>query len=114
MKKAVEFDLADLSDILEGFVTKLPKMSQHDLIDLAARLKPVAKNTKAIDDFVKVMVKEKLKHKEGMLPGGLFKAVLKLVPIGRLDQKALKEDKPALVEEYTRDDTDERVTFEVK
>ena len=114
MKKSIETDLADLTAILENFVSSLGSLSQVEKIDVAARLKPVAKACKQLDDEVKELVKVKLKHKEGTVVGVLFKAVLKLVDTKRLDQKALKEAEPELVEEYMKDATDERVTFELR
>jgi hypothetical protein len=114
MKKALELDLADLKDILEGFTLKLDKMTEAELIDLAARLKPVAKHCKTIDEYVKEAIKTKLRHKDGVRLGGLFRAVLKLVPTKRLDQAGLKENEPAIFNEYCKDATDERVTFELR
>lgn len=114
MKKNMEGDLVDLADILEVFVDKLDKMSQADLIDLAARLKPVAAHVEVIDKHVKTFVKEKLKHKEGSLLGANFRAELKLVPIDRFEQKEFKEVEPVLYKEYIRKDTDERVSFKVR
>jgi hypothetical protein len=114
MKKSMEIDFADLTDILESFTKKLDKMAQPDLIDLAARLKPVAKHCEAIDKFVKDFVKEKLKGKEDVLPGGMFMAKLALVQVSRLDQKALKAAEPDLYEEYSKVDTDQRVTFTLR
>jgi len=114
MKKAQLDDLLELTDILEGFRTKLETMTEADQIDLAARLKPVAKSCELIDDFVKDGIKERLKHKEGVRQGNLFKAVLKLVKVSRLDQKALKEQKPALAAQFTNEGTDERISFELR
>ena len=114
MKKSFEVDLADLVDILEGFTKKLDKIPRDDLIDLAARLKPVVKHINVIDEFAKDYTKAYLKHKEGSLGGGLFKAVLKLVETTRLDQKGLKEGDPAIHAKYNKKVTDERVSFEVR
>jgi len=114
MKKAIATDLIDLTAILENFVESLQGMTQAEKIDVAARLKPIAKACKTIDDEVKDMVKVKLKHKAGTVPGELFKAVLNLVETKRLDQKGLKENEPELVEEYMKDATDERVSFELR
>lgn len=116
MKKAVDVDLTDLSDILEGLVAKLKqaKFTQAEMIDIAARLKPVAKHCKAIDEEVKEIVKEKLKHKDGTLPGTMFKAILKLIPVKRFNQSKFKEDKPVLFTTYLEDNEDERVTFETR
>jgi hypothetical protein len=55
--KRLEVDLADLADIMEGFVKKLDSLTEPDQIDLAARLKPVAKACKTIDDRVKDQIK---------------------------------------------------------
>lgn len=114
VNKALERDLIDLSDILEGFVAKLDKMSQADLVDLGARVKSVTKACKTIDEHVKGMVKAKRKGVEGAVLGNLFKAVLTLIPIDRLDTKALKEAKPTVYASFLRHNEDERVTFEVR
>jgi len=112
--KQVERDLSDLTIIMEDFVANLPKLTEPEKIDLAARIKPVAKACESIDKHVKDLIKEKLKHKEGTRLGVLFKAMLKLVPTHRLNQKALKENEPEVFDEYNEDVTDERVTFELR
>lgn len=114
MKKALEIDVSDLQQIMEGFVSKLESMPEKDLIDLAARLKPVAKSCEAVDKHVKALVKTKMKGREGAINGGLFKAVLKLVETSRLDQAALKADDPELFDSYCKKAVDERITFEVR
>lgn len=114
MNKIINTDLGDLTDILESFTKKLDKLSEADLIDLAARLKPVAKHCEAIDKYAKEMVKTKLRHKEGSRLGEMFKAVLKLVPVDRLDQKAFKAQMPEVHASFIREDTDERVSFELR
>ena len=114
MKKAINVDLVDLGDILEGFVNKLEKMSPEDLIDLAARIKPAAKHCKAIDEFVKEFVKSKRKGVEGDVLGATFKATLTIVPTTRLDQTALKEHKPTVYAQFLKSDAIERVTFSVR
>jgi len=114
MKKVQERDLDTLTAILEDFVDDLDSMMEGDLIDLAARLKPTAKACEAIDKHVKDMVKLKLKHKEGNRIGKMFRAVLTLVPVERFKQKELKEDDLITYSKYTRDDVDERVTFELR
>jgi hypothetical protein len=114
MNKRLETNLLEVGDVLETFVLKLENMTEEDMIDIAARLKPVAKACKTIDESVKTIVKTKLKHKEGTRYGGLFKAVLKLVATKRLDQSQLKENEPEIYEEYLVEATDERVTFELR
>lgn len=114
MKRSFELDLADLTAILEGFTKKLDKLTQEELIDLAARLKPVSKHCVVIDEHVKLMVKNKLRHAEGSVVGSMFKAVLKLVYTKRLNQARLKEEHPVIHTAYCDDCTDERVTFELR
>ena len=114
MKKSLELDVTDLGDILEGFVKKLDKMSEADLIDLAARLKPAAKHCKAIDDHVKAMVKEKLHDKEGSRLGSMFKAVLKIIPIDRFNQGNFKEKHLPIFLKFVETHDEPRITFEVR
>jgi hypothetical protein len=40
--------------------------------------------------------------------------VLKIIPVDRLNQKALQEGSPAVYAKYVRHDEDERINFEVK
>lgn len=114
MKRATLNDLTDLTMILEDFHALKDKMSDADLIDLAARLKPAAKAIETIDEFVKDKVKAKLHHKEGTLNGIQFRAVLKLVPMPRFQQTVFREERPRIYEAYIRNDTDERVSFETR
>jgi hypothetical protein len=107
-------DIDELSAILEDFVQRLDKLGLANKIDMAARLKPIAKHVVKIDEHVKDLVRTKLDHKDGATNGILFKAVLKLVTVDRLDQKALKEERPKIHAEYLRECTDERVTYEVR
>lgn len=114
MKPSIELDFGDMVDILEGFFKKIDKMSIKDKIDLAARLKPVAKHCEEIDKHVKEEIKTQLKHAEGELKGDLFKAKLTLVDIDRLDQKKLKAEKPTVYAQFIRHDLDERISFELR
>lgn len=114
MKPSHERDLLDLSTILESFSTRLSAMPEADLIDLAARLKPVAKMVKEIDDYVKAGIKDKLKGKEGSRLGNMFKACLKLVSVEQFQQKAFKEAKPALAAQFTETCIQERITYELR
>lgn len=114
MKKTQERDLTTLTSILEDLVDDMDSMLEPDLIDLAARLKPTAKACKAVDDHVKTLIRDKLRHKEGTRLGAMFKAILTLVPIERFQAKEFKEDDFVTYSKYVRDDTDERITFEVR
>ncbi len=114
MKKSLEVDVTDLSDILESFVKKLDTMAEADLIDLAARLKPAAKACETIDKFVKDLVKAKLKHNEGSRLGAMFKAVLKVIPVNRFQQTKFKEAYPDMYVKFSEDKDEERVTFELR
>lgn len=114
MKKSLERDLTDLTLILESFHEHLNGLTQADMIDVAARLKPVAKACAKFDETVKDIIKVKLDETEGELPGHLFKAVLKLVPTSRLNQKRFKEEKPTMFATFVDEVEDIRITFEVR
>lgn len=116
MKKTLELDLTDLGDIMEGLVKKLDqnKLSQPEMIDIAARLKPVAKHCETFDKAVKAMVKNKLNNKEGSMLGTLFKAVLKIIPTSRFSQADFKAEKPAMYEKFMKENDEERITFELR
>lgn len=114
MKKSLNQDLIDASEILENFVKVLETLPQADLIDLAARLKPIVKNCELIDKFTKEMVKVKLRDKEGDVLGGMFKANLKLIPVERLDQTAFKEARPSMFQQYVRENNETRISFVVR
>jgi hypothetical protein len=114
LQKQTRVDLSTMTEIMEDFVTNLSKMKEPDKIDLAARLKPIAKACETIDKDVKKLVKEKRNGKEGSVLGVLFKAVLSKVPTHRFNQAAFKEDHPKYFEQYNEDVTDERITFELR
>ena len=114
MNTLTKSDLEDLTLLLEDLVKRLPKMERKERIDVAARLKTAAKHIKTIDDAVKAEIKEVRKGKEGVVLGEIFKAILKLVPIKRLDQSAFKAGEPDLYEQYSKETDDQRVTFETR
>ena len=114
MNKAVKVDLGDLLDAIEHLHKTLPTLDLAQQIDVAARLKPLAKHCEQIDETVKDAVKAKLKGKAGAVPGEIFKAVLNLVSVTRLDQKALKEEEPEVHAEYSKQTEDQRVTYSVR
>lgn len=116
MKKSIENDLTDLVIILETISGKLSNgtYSLPETIDIAARLKPIAKHCEVFDKHCKDLIKAKRKGKEGAVMGELFKAVLTLVDTTRLDQRALKENEPEIHAEYNKDVTDEKVTYELR
>ena len=114
MKPTMNNALFEVSDNMDYFVKNLPGLEEADLIDLAARLKPIAKACKAIDEQVKEMVKKKLKHSDGERFGVMFKAVLKLIDTTRFQTSLFKEEQPVMYGKYAKTDTDERVSFEIR
>lgn len=114
MNKATETDLVVLTEIFEDFARKFDKLKLVDQVDLAARLKPVAKACKDIDDKAKAIVRSLRNGQEGEVPGKLFKACLTLVEVDRLEQKLLKEEQPKIFNKYVRHDIDERVTYKLR
>ena len=114
MNKATEDDLKTLTEIFEDFARQFDKLKLPDQIDLAARLKPIAKACEDIDKKAKAIVKDIRKGVEGEVPGKLFKGCLTIVPVDRLQQKLLQEEKPKIYEQYLRHDEDERVTFKLR
>lgn len=111
MKTATLMDLEDVQLAIENLKDRLPKMKLTELIDVAARLKAVAKNCEVIDDNCKDQVKKQLKGKAGEVPGETFKAVLRIDTVSRLDQKAFKEGHPKIAEAYTSDCDQKVITF---
>lgn len=114
MRKSLEQDVVDAGDALESILKKLSKMTMTEKVDVAARLKAVMKNCEDFDKSVKEDFKKFLKDGEGTVPGMVFKAVYKISPVSRLDQKALKEAEPKLVEEFTKTKPEGRFTFEAR
>ena len=112
--KLTQSDLEDISFLFEDLLERLPKLSLRDRVDVAARIRTAAKHADAIDKLVKADIKKQRNGKEGYVLGEKWKAKLSLVPVKRLDQKALKEGAPQVYEEYTRDDEDQRITFEAR
>lgn len=112
-KQLVE-DLDYLSDIMESIMKDTERMTPADKIDVAARFRAALKTIDKFDKEIKTYVKDHLNHVAGEVPGHRFKAVLQIVPTDRLDQEALKADKPAVVAAYTKTDDVERVSFELR
>jgi hypothetical protein len=109
-----ESDLLEVGDILESFTKKLDKYSETDLIDLAARLKPIAKHCETIDEYAKEHVKEKLGKEAGTVKGKLFVAVRTFITKSYFMQKLFKEEQPKLADKYTEDRQESRITFELR
>jgi hypothetical protein len=112
MKTITKTDLEDLTLILEDLVKRLPDMKREERIDVCARVRTAGKHIKTIDETVKDEIKASRKGKEGYVNGETWRAKLTLVPVTRLDQKALKEGNPKVYDQYKRDDEDQRITFE--
>jgi len=112
-KQLVE-DLDYLSDIMETIVRDTERMTTADKIDVAARFRAAAKTIEKFDKEIKIYIKDHLNHTAGEVPGHQFKAVLQIVPTNRLDQEALKTDKPSVFAAYTKPNDDERVSFEIR
>lgn len=114
MNTATKIDLADLQDAAEHLLKSLPKLTLTAKIDVAARLKGIAKAAKAIDDAVKLDIKAHLKGKAGQVPGEIFKAKLAVIQVTSFDSKTFKEEQPKMYDKYTFDDEQQRITFEVR
>lgn len=114
MKTMTKTDLEDLALIMEEMVKRLPNMKREERIDVAARLRAVGKHIDKIDEIVKTEVKAARHGKEGYVMGETWKAKLSLVPVNRLDQKALKEGNPKVYDQYVKAGEDQRVTFEAR
>ena len=114
MNKATEIDLTDAMDAIENLGKRFPTMSLDAQIDIAARLKGVAKTCKAIDEATKDAVKKQRKGRAGYVFGVLWKAYLNLVPVTRLDQQKLELDYPDVYAECLKKSVDKRVSFEVR
>jgi predicted phage-related endonuclease len=114
MNTETAIDLADLLDAMEHLHKMLPKLTLKTKVDVAARLKAIVKTAKSIDDDVKDEIKDHLKGKAGTVPGEIFKALVGIHPVTRLDQKLLKEERPKIYAEYEKTGDEERVTFETR
>lgn len=112
MKTITKTDLEDLSLLLEDLVKRLPDMKRGERIDVAARVRTVRKHIESIEETVKAEIKASRRGKEGYVMGEVFKAKLTLVPVNRLDQKALKEGNPRVYNEYVKETQDQRITWE--
>ena len=112
MNKSLKNDLIDASDATEHLMKRLPDLTFEDKVDIAARLRAVVKNCEAIDKAIKDDIKKRLKHKNGVVLGDLFKAVLTVVPTVRFNTTNFKTDQPVLYNSYCEEQDQERITFE--
>ena len=112
MNKALERDMMDASDATEHLLKRLPEMSMDEKIDVAARLRAIAKNCESIDKLIKDEITQKLKGKPGTVMGDVFKASLAMIPTTRFDQTAFKGAHPDLYDKWTVTKDQQRITFE--
>lgn len=112
MHKMIDADLTDAVDALEHLIKRLHKQPLETKVDVGARIRGLAKSIEVVDKEIKDEVKEILKQKEGEVTGELFKAILKLVPTTRLDQKLLKAEHPEVYQACLDETEVLRVTYE--
>jgi len=94
MNKNVKLDLADLQFSMEDLAANLPNLTMKHKVDVAARLRAVAKACDAIDKAIKDEIKTIRNGEPGTVVGDMFKANLTIVPTTRLDQQKLQVDFP--------------------
>lgn len=114
MKKLAEIDLADTADALESLNARLMKLTLAERVDVCARLRGVRKISEEMEEAIKTEVKKHLKGKPGIVKGELFKAMVRISDVNRLDQKSLKEGNPEVHAEYSKEVPQATVTFEVR
>ncbi len=114
MNTATKIDLEDLQSVMEALQKRLGKLDLTTKVDVAARLRAAAKTIEAIDTAIKEDIKGRLHGKTGTVLGEVFKASVAMIQCTRLDQKALKEDEPAIYEQYQKTGEQARVTFEAR
>ena|SRR5438045_5957185 len=114
MNKVTRDALDEAGDCIEHLLKKLPNLTLQEQVDVAARVKAVAKNAAAIDEFVKVEIKARRKGKAGTVVGEIFKAVLSLVPTTRLNQKKFEVEEPTIYARYLETNDVTRITFEAR
>ena len=114
MNDAVKTDLADLQDAVESLQKQLHKMPQAVKVDVAARLRSLAKTVEAIDASIKEQLKAVLKDKPGTIVGEMFKAEVAYVATTRLNQKKLEAENPKVYAKYLETKDQARVTFTVR
>jgi uncharacterized protein with HEPN domain len=114
MKQSTLLDLEDVQQAVENLKDRLSKMKLEELIDVAARLKAVAKNCEVIDETCKGEVKKKLGQTPGEVPGEVFKAVMRIDTPSRLDQTALKMLYPKIAAKLTKESPTRVITFEAR
>lgn len=114
MNEAIKIDLADMLDAVEHLSKQLPGMAMKAKVDVAARIKAIAKTIEAMDKSIKEDIKSKLGEKDGEVVGEIFKAKLAYNPVTRFDTKAFKEEKPKVYDAFCNTNDEGRVTFEVR
>ena len=114
MNQATELDLEDLRDAMDHLFKMLPKLSLAARVDVAARLNPIVKTAKAIDEAVKDAVTEKCGAKIGEVQGEMFKAVLNVFPVERFQAKLFAEERPKIYSQYLQAKDEQRITFQVR
>lgn len=108
----LNINLEDLTEIMEYLVKELPTFSFRQRIDVAARLRTVAKHVKSMDELIKEEIKINLKNRPGSAIGEMFTANVTYNPVTRLDQEWLKQDKPKIHADFCVTKNESHVCFE--
>lgn len=112
MNKTLERTIVEASDATEYLIKKLDDLSLDEKIDIAARMRAVVKNCDVIDKAIKDEIKKKLRNKNGVILGEVFKACLNYNPVTRFQTTPFKEAHPDMYEKWCKTDPEGRITFE--
>ncbi len=112
MNKSLEKHVIAASDATEMLLKRLPDMPWEEKVDVAARLRAVVKNCATLDKAIKDDIKKRLRNKDGVVLGDVFKASLNYNDVTRFQTEAFKEAHHDLYDEWCETKPEGRVTFE--
>jgi len=113
MDKSVDTPVNSLNASIADIQRRLPNMTLKAKIDLAARLKGVAKAAEEIDKGIKEEIKTKLKGVAGVVAGHIFRAVMRVGPQSRVSVQKLKVEYPRVYAKCLEKNDVETITFDV-
>lgn len=107
-------EIAAFKALLEKLLVDFPNLRLAEKVDINARLHLLNPTLEAIDKITKESVKLKLKGSHGTVRGEEFDAVRVWIDQTRLDQTALKEQRPKIHAAFLVDGGYYRIDYKVR
>lgn len=115
MRPYVRRDIDEASSAIERLAEIMPKLTQEEFIDFAARAKGLGKAAENLrDECERHIKKDLLNGAEGKIIGEQFMAQVEFTNSLAFNQAAFSKAEPDLFAQYKTERTSTRLTFDVR